>query len=1128
MLLVVGSKIKSRFFRQIVKFIFLQLLEQFFRIYYKKEYDKKIIDTMLLFEKYKHNFPVAVIAAGMRLVEKNEIYLSRASKDAIWAESADGSACSFEIQERQLVPQCSCHDFAGGKLCKHLFAALYLAQQPDELSEALKQSIRKKITMAQKDPVESPSKDFKVEYDRKPQTEKRTPSCQKYDSLDYSSSQCNSSFYSPKSSVPHYDPNAPNVKILYVIREETLQGGEKPLTVELWWKSVTKSVCKPLYPDETTKYHREEDALRMLLFMSLERGEKKGIRANAYSIPNDSLPRFFSLFAGCPNVRLLKKKDPKHFAELSVVDHAFLECCWRTAKELGRYSLDCTIGGIDPSSFLAIRSGKFSYALTESVLVQFNDFGAWNMVKERVNSQTLFQQDQALELGSRLLRETELQVECGIPELECSKLEEEVSGQLYIKTAQYKADGHEQLHAELMFDYHGVLCDEGSDEKLLRGRHPGELILRNSIGEDALREQMREVGFRWNNKQSKEEIGWKLLPARLEDAVFTLVKQDWKVTAEGKTYRKPLDKKAVISSSSGQDWFEIQGGVSFGNEEVPLPELLKMKGRGKKTIRLDDGTYGILPLEWLENFTALMELGECAGDKIRLRQQQALLLQALVTEQLEQSEGCLTAAVHRLEERNCNAVVGMKAPAGFQATLRPYQEDGLGWLVQMGRLGLGVCLADDMGLGKTIQVLALLATRHDELKNVPALIVLPKSLIFNWLSEAQNFAPHLRCMVHQGAGRHFSPAHFAKADLVFTTYGTLRQDVVKLRKVHFSYCILDESQAIKNASSSTAQACKAVNADNRVAMTGTPVENNLSELFSQLNFLNPGLFGTHFTADFATILKGLSDEKIRRLQTAIRPFLMRRTKDEVAKDLPGKSEQILWCEMEDRQKGFYEELHHFYQQKMQAKKEKKKEKKAGGGAMDALSALLRLRQASCHPGLVNEKFLGEESGKLVLLQERVETLVESGHKVLIFSQFTKLLSLVKLRLQNLGIVYCYLDGQTKDRKELVEKFQTDSSISCFLISLKAGGVGLNLTAADYVFILDPWWNPAVEAQAIDRAYRIGQTKPVTAYRLITKDTVEEKVMQMQQQKKQLADFVLNAAPSRGFTPSGKDLEKLLE
>jgi len=608
-------------------------------------------------------------------------------------------------------------------------------------------------------------------------------------------------------------------------------------------------------------------------------------------------------------------------------------------------------------------------------------------------------------------------------------------------------------------------------------------------------------------------VGWKLNPADLDRVVAELVERDWLVTAEGKTYRRPQEKSLAVSS--GTDWLEVRGGVEFEGQTVPLPKLLAAIRRGATAVRLDDGTYGLLPREWLEKFTVLTELGEVEGDAIRFRLAQAALLDALLRERGEENAATLAA------NRNAWSAFGGAKPAspadGFVGELRGYQREGLGWLLGLRALGLGGCLADDMGLGKTVQVLALLASRQ-EADAGPVLVVAPRSLVFNWEAEAARFVPGLRVRPHHGPNRAREPGEFGGADLFLTTYGTLRQDVELLTRVPFDLVVLDESQAIKNADTTTAKCARALRARHRLAMTGTPVENRIQDLFSQFQFLNPGLFGggdmpgcmaanTSPTADAAAIGR------------ALRPLILRRTKAAVVKELPPKTEQTLFCELGDEQRREYDRLRDFYRQQMTGE--------GTTGQMEVLEALLRLRQVACHAGLVSPVGEAIPSAKLDLLLEELETLREEGRKALVFSQFTSLLRKVEVEVRNRGMGYCYLDGSTRDRGEVVREFQEEPGIGVFLISLKAGGVGLNLTAADTVFLLDPWWNPAAEAQAIDRVHRIGQGQPVFAYRLIARDTVEEKVLALQARKRELAEAVVGAENGFAATLTAADLRFLL-
>ena len=454
----------------------------------------------------------------------------------------------------------------------------------------------------------------------------------------------------------------------------------------------------------------------------------------------------------------------------------------------------------------------------------------------------------------------------------------------------------------------------------------------------------------------------------------------------------------------------------------------------------------------------------------------------------------------------------------MRGVLREYQRHGLGWFEALRRFGFGGCLADDMGLGKTVQVLALLdARRRERPRPGPSLVVAPRSVLGNWVAEAARFTPELRVHVHDGVDRRPPGECFAEHDLVLTTYGLLRQDALALSQVELDYVVLDEAQAIKTAATATAKAARLLRGRHRLALTGTPVENHLGELASLVDFLNPGVLGT------ATALASLAQGARRAdaatselLGRAVRPFFLRRTKRQVAPELPDRVEQTVACELGPEQRRLYDELHAHYRGSLEKRVAREGLAKS---TAQILEALLRLRQAACHPGLIDDARRSQSSAKLDALLERLEIVVAEGQKALVFSQFTSLLAIVRERLDARGVRYEYLDGATRDRAACIDRFQSDDGCRVFLLSLKAGGVGLNLTAAEYVFLLDPWWNPAVEAQAIDRAHRIGQTRAVFAYRLLARGTVEEKVAELQQRKRELADalFGEGGAALKGLT-----------
>jgi superfamily II DNA or RNA helicase len=604
--------------------------------------------------------------------------------------------------------------------------------------------------------------------------------------------------------------------------------------------------------------------------------------------------------------------------------------------------------------------------------------------------------------------------------------------------------------------------------------------------------------------------------------VRSLLDAGWVVFAEGVRYRT-LDAPR-LRVSSGIDWFQINTQVD-GGTTLELHDLLSALKTGRRTVKLGDGTVGMLPEQWLARVAPVLALGEEHPEGVRFRPSQVALIDALLAAQpdVDWDEGFARAreAIKRFE-----GVHPLDAPSTFRGELRDYQRDALGWMLFLREFGFGGCLADDMGLGKTVMVLAMLDARRSDpqKRHRPSLVVMPRSLVFNWRSEAERFAPELRVLDFAHADRQAAADQIAGADVVLTTYGTLRRDVALLKEHAFDYVVLDEAQAIKNAATATAKAVRLLRADHRLALTGTPIENHLGELYSLFEFLNPGLLGSGRVLDARRLAGGAeSPEYLARLAMGLRPFFLRRTKEKVTPELPPRTDETLYCELDGAQRHAYDQLRLHYRQTLLKKVDRQGMAKS---RFDILEALLRLRQAACHTGLIRATHAAE-SAKFEMLLPRLAELVAEGRKALVFSQFTSLLALLRPELDAGRVSYEYLDGKTRDRAERVARFQEDPSVSLFLVSLKAGGVGLNLTAAEYVFLLDPWWNPAVEMQAIDRTHRIGQVKPVFAYRLVARDTVEERILELQAQKRALADAILDAGTGGLRGLERQDLEALL-
>jgi superfamily II DNA or RNA helicase len=685
------------------------------------------------------------------------------------------------------------------------------------------------------------------------------------------------------------------------------------------------------------------------------------------------------------------------------------------------------------------------------------------------------------------------------------------------------------LNADLTFDYEGEIVDSRNPAPAIADVPHLRRCLRDREFEASAAEHLLNSGFR-SSSDFAGNLRWRIAPGKLGPAVRRFLSLGWNVEAEGRLCRRPGALR--IDVSSGIDWFELRGDVDFEGQRTPFPRLLEAVRKGEHSVVLDDGSLGMIPEEWLRRYGMLAGLGTAAEEHVRFSRSQAGLLDALLESQPEATCDALFEQA-REQLKRFAGIAPVDPTPGFSGQLRPYQRDGLGWLHFLRDFGFGGCLADDMGLGKTIQVLALLEARkhpddhpsNGDATRRPSLVVVPKSLVFNWKQEAARFTPGLRVLDHTGSVRIRGGEHLETYDVVLTTYGTLRKDAHYLKEIEFDYVILDEAQAIKNAATASAKAVRLLRGGNRLALSGTPVENHLGELWSLFEFLNPGMLGSAAVFQVgAGDLRNPDEETRKLLSRALRPFILRRTKEQVASDLPVKQEQTLFCDLEVPQRRLYNELRNYYRKTLIERVDRDG---IGRSKIHVLEALLRLRQAACHPGLIDRNRAGEASAKLDMIMPQIDEVLDEGHKVLVFSQFTSFLAIVRDRLDRAGVAYEYLDGQTHDRSRPVERFQNDPACRLFLISLKAGGLGLNLTAAEYVYLLDPWWNPAVERQAVDRTHRIGQTRPVFAYRVIARDTVEEKVLELQQTKRDLADAIISADSALIRDLSREDLELLL-
>ena len=573
----------------------------------------------------------------------------------------------------------------------------------------------------------------------------------------------------------------------------------------------------------------------------------------------------------------------------------------------------------------------------------------------------------------------------------------------------------------------------------------------------------------------------------------------------------------VETKQENNNWLELDVQATIGDEELPLDVLAELLRKGERYVKLADQTTGVIPQKWLDKLGHTIGLLQLRADGVRVQHTQLRAADAL----LETADEKLTSPDYeKLKKRlaSFEELQEYAMPQEFNGELRAYQKVGYDWLQFLREYSFGGILADDMGLGKTVQMLAALAKYHEEHPSAQSLVVVPTSLVHNWDAERAKFTPQLTSHVQHG-NRPQTTEEYAQIDaqLVITTYNTLRNDIELLSNKRFGYAILDESHAIKNPSSQITKAVTRINAANKIAVTGTPIENSLDELWSQMNFANPGMLGGYNYFNQTYTDNDMHDE----LRALIKPFILQRTKDAVAKDLPPKQISVQYHEMSDEQARLYQATRAYYRDDVLEAIEAGDERKSQTAVF---TGLLRLRQLANHPGLITDSYAGA-STKLDSICEQLTELASEGHKALVFSSFVGLLDELEKRLTKLEVLR--LDGSTNNRQDLVDEFQ-EGNTDVFLISLKAGGVGLTLTAADYVFILDPWWNPQAEMQAIDRAHRIGQDKPVFVYKLITKHTVEEKILAMQESKLELANNIIESESGIYKTLSKADIEYLFE
>lgn len=701
----------------------------------------------------------------------------------------------------------------------------------------------------------------------------------------------------------------------------------------------------------------------------------------------------------------------------------------------------------------------------------------------------------------------------------------------------YLSELNDKLNIELRFAYEGIELQEASGHgddvssvpELIANEGTFIVVNRKAEGErefvrllatKSVISYYRSDGSK-NYMPSINPYDWllKKLPA-LKAAGFEMYGQE-----ELRRHRIRSERPRIgVRVSSGIDWFDMSVEVKFDVGALSFREFIDTVKSGEQYVRLDDGTVGILPDAWLKKFKRALAVGEAASEGLKLSRAHLGLLDDLAGAADE------FASDQKFEEirqrlRSFTSIKKKPLPKKFNGELRPYQRAGYDWLNFLREFGVGGILADDMGLGKTVQALCLLQRVYEEGEKRPSLIIVPTSPLFNWQKEIERFTPSLKTLIYSGADRIGLQKSFGEYQIILTSYGILRRDIEFLEKREFLYVVLDESQNIKNPISVNAQAVRSLNAAHRLALSGTPVENNLLELWSQFAFLNPGMLGSErtFAENFAKPIEKNADESASvTLKQMIFPFILRRTKELVATELPPKVESTVYCDMDPEQQRAYEYWRQYYRESILQSIDTVGLNRS---KMKVLEGLMRLRQVCCHPGLVDLNYRGT-AGKFEAFREMLEDILAEGHKVLVFSQFVKMLEILRQHCDKEGIVYEYLDGSTRNRRERVERFQDDENVKLFLISLKAGGTGLNLTAADYVIHYDPWWNPAVEMQATDRTHRIGQTRQVFSYKLITRETVEEKILALQERKMALVKSIIST--DTGFVKSltREDVEAL--
>jgi SNF2-related domain/Helicase conserved C-terminal domain len=677
-----------------------------------------------------------------------------------------------------------------------------------------------------------------------------------------------------------------------------------------------------------------------------------------------------------------------------------------------------------------------------------------------------------------------------------------------------------------VFSYKGFETTSiGKDQLVVPDGDKVLLIQRNKEKESAFINQLQSLHSQFIHPQGSSGLALRGADVLKNNWFFLFMDamQEMKVSVHGfealKNFRFNTSRpQTKIHISSSTDWFDARVDIIFGDQKVTIADVKKALANKQQFVPLNDGSLGVLPDEWVKRYALLFRVGEGKSNELRLSRYHLSVIDELYENRNE--EELIIHLEKKYEQlKEFKKIREIDPPAHLAHILRPYQVHGFHWLNYLHEVNWGGILADDMGLGKTIQALSFLHHYKTHYGHLRALVVCPTTLIFNWENEIKKFSPELTYRIHHGGERLRNKEALNNFEVIITTYGTLRSDIKLLMDMPLDYVVLDESQAIKNPASKVTKAACLLRARHRLCMSGTPLQNNTFDIFAQMNFLNPGMLGSieFFRQEFAIPIDKFGEpDRKDHLRKLLYPFILRRTKEQVARDLPEKTETILFCEMEEEQRKVYDAYRNDYRDKILGTIESQGIQKS---QLTILQGLMKLRQICDSPAILNET--EKYPNHSIKLDELAREISENigNHKALVFSQFLGMLALIREKLIELDIPYAYFDGSTTatDREKAIREFQDNDSCRVFLISLKAGGVGLNLTAADYVYIVDPWWNPAVEQQAIDRTHRIGQTKNIFAYRMICKDSIEDKILQLQDRKRLLAKDLI--ADDDGFVKS---------